>query len=156
MILNRSSEIAIRACVFLLRIKSDSLINPSAIAQSLQESPSFMAKILQKMATNGILISRKGPSGGFKLARPPQQITLLQIVESVEGSIKGNYCAPLHPELIAHSCGYHQAMHGLEEHIRQYLASWNLTTLANMPHPSTGLMEGTNGMRCKLTYAKNS
>jgi Rrf2 family protein len=53
---------------------------------------SFLAKIFQALHKADIVISQRGMGGGFKLARPPAQITLLQIIESVEGRIAFQRC----------------------------------------------------------------
>lgn len=68
-----------------------------------------VAKILQMLAKDGVLESRKGPGGGFRLAKPAQEISLLRIVTAIEGGTPLADCAggfeecselnpcPLHP-----------------------------------------------------------
>jgi len=52
----------------------------------------FMAKIFQRLAKNGLLVSAKGRGGGFALSRPPHQITLHDIVTAIEGAQAYDHC----------------------------------------------------------------
>jgi Rrf2 family protein len=49
----------------------------------------FLLKLLGMLARAGILLSIKGPRGGFRLARPANKITLLEILEAVNGTLRG-------------------------------------------------------------------
>jgi Rrf2 family protein len=51
----------------------------------------FLLKIMNRLAQAGILRSKRGPHGGFSLAIPAQEISLLEIIEAVEGSLKSSY-----------------------------------------------------------------
>lgn len=53
----------------------------------------FLAKVLVALARARLLQAKNGPGGGYRLARPARQITLLQIVEAVEGPIRGDLAA---------------------------------------------------------------
>ena len=52
--------------------------------------PRFLLKILKLLARAGMLDSQKGPGGGYRLARPASKVTLLEIVETVDGPVGGN------------------------------------------------------------------
>lgn len=45
----------------------------------------FLSKILQQLVKNNLLYSMKGPTGGFKLSRPPEEITLIEIIDAIDG-----------------------------------------------------------------------
>ena len=51
----------------------------------------FLLKIMNRLAQAGILRSKRGPQGGFSLAHPAQEISLLEIIEAVDGSMKNFY-----------------------------------------------------------------
>lgn len=61
-----------------------------AAASSVQES--FLSKILQRLVHQGLLVSHRGSGGGFVLNRAPDQITLLDVVEAIEGPTQLNQC----------------------------------------------------------------
>jgi Rrf2 family protein len=49
----------------------------------------FLLKVLKPLVSAGILDSIKGPNGGYSLARPANEITVLEVVEAVDGAIRG-------------------------------------------------------------------
>jgi Rrf2 family protein len=63
----------------------------TAAAQGIPDR--FLLKVLKPLVSAGVLESIKGPNGGYRLAKPASKITLLEIVEAVEGPIRGQ--APL-------------------------------------------------------------
>ncbi|MDI6831495.1 MAG: Rrf2 family transcriptional regulator [Actinomycetota bacterium] len=66
------------------------------MATALGASENHLSKVLQRMVRAGILVSTRGPGGGFSLGRPAREITLMQIYECVEGSFRPVRClAPL-------------------------------------------------------------
>lgn len=83
--LSRSSEYAIRALTFLAQHQSDSRHYLARdMAEQLGIPAPFLGKVLQPLVTRGILHSRRGRSGGFRLARPAGEIRLVDIVETQE------------------------------------------------------------------------
>ncbi len=52
----------------------------------------FLTKVLQELTKKGVLISSRGPSGGIALARPPEEITLMEIIEVVDGPAMFRHC----------------------------------------------------------------
>lgn len=53
----------------------------------VRSSPTYLKKIMRKLVVGGVIISSSGNSGGFRLAREPEDITILQVVTAVEGEI---------------------------------------------------------------------
>jgi Rrf2 family transcriptional regulator, iron-sulfur cluster assembly transcription factor len=83
MLLTRASEYALLSLVVIA--KSDKPLDAESLATDLDISKSFLAKILQAMARQGILNSYKGVNGGFALARKSDEVTLHQIMCAAEG-----------------------------------------------------------------------
>jgi len=65
-------------------------LNELAVATGVQES--FLSKILQRLVHQGMLVSQRGSGGGFVLNRAPDQVTLLDVVEAIEGPMQLNHC----------------------------------------------------------------
>ncbi|MFU8843512.1 MAG: RrF2 family transcriptional regulator [Bacteroidales bacterium] len=72
--------------------KSEGLTNVITIAGQLDSSRHHVAKVMQRLVKDGFLHSHRGPNGGFVLKKSPEQITLLDIYESVEGKIEIGDC----------------------------------------------------------------
>jgi Rrf2 family protein len=90
--LTRAGEYAVRGLVYLAGQSSEKLTLISEIARAENVSASFLAKIFQNLARAGMVKSHRGVSGGVSLAVSPEQITLRQIIEAVEGPIALNKC----------------------------------------------------------------
>ncbi len=67
-------------------------VNVLQIAHATGASRHHVAKVMQRLVKDNFLVSNRGPNGGFHLKRPAQQITLLQIFESIDGAITIEKC----------------------------------------------------------------
>jgi len=83
MLITKASEYAILSLLVLA--KADKPVDSETLSKDLAISKSFLAKILQALAKNEILISYKGVNGGFALAKEPKQINMLKVMSCVEG-----------------------------------------------------------------------
>lgn len=90
--LTRKSDYAIRAMVYLAGLPEGKIALIGEIAATAQVPPAFLAKILQHFAKAGLVFSTRGATGGFSLAKNPEQITLREIIETIEGPITPNRC----------------------------------------------------------------
>jgi Rrf2 family protein len=88
--LTRASNYALQALGFLVEQPADRSVASHVAAEARGIPERFLLKVLQPLVAAGVLRSIKGPNGGYRLARPPKQITLLEIVEAVDGPIRGD------------------------------------------------------------------
>jgi len=87
----RETDYAIR-CLLHMAKRPGSICTVREISAPRGIPPVFLAKILQKMGRAGIAESVRGARGGFRLARHPGEITLLSVIEAVEGPLAPNDC----------------------------------------------------------------
>lgn len=94
MLLTRKTDYALVALAGLADSK-----RRSASARDLSEELNLplpvLRNILKDLATHGLLISTRGPSGGYRLARPPADITLADVVNIIEGPVQLARCCAL-------------------------------------------------------------
>lgn len=84
--LSNTCKYALRALIYLGRFsKEDKRIGIKKISEDLNLSSPFLGKILQNMVKQKLLVSTKGPNGGFSLAKSPEEISLWEIVKKVDG-----------------------------------------------------------------------
>lgn len=83
--ISKSLDYAIRSMVFIAAHSERQYFGVREIAESIQVSRSYLSKILQTLVRAGYLESVTGPGGGFALARPPEDISLLELMEVVDG-----------------------------------------------------------------------
>jgi Rrf2 family protein len=87
--LTLASRYALLAVVHLAGIKKDVPVASHVIAEARGISDRFLLKVLKPLVAARILLSVKGPNGGYRLARPTSDISMLEILEAVDGPIRG-------------------------------------------------------------------
>lgn len=90
--ITRQADYAVRAVMYLSQLGSERRAATSQIAQEQQIPPSFLAKIVSQLSVAGLLQTSRGARGGVALARPPEEISLLDVVEAIDGPILLNEC----------------------------------------------------------------
>jgi Rrf2 family protein len=87
--LTRASSYAVHAITFMAAQKHDHPVASHHIAEARDIPERFLLKVLKPLVSARVLHSIKGPNGGYRLARSPRDITLLEILEAVDGPIRG-------------------------------------------------------------------
>ncbi len=82
--ITRSGRYALRALCHLAGLAEGAHEGAQEVAQAIGAPANYLGKILQALAGAGLLISRKGRGGGFRLARDPRRLTLMEILQPVE------------------------------------------------------------------------
>lgn len=130
-------EWAAHACVALAGLPEGRGISAAALAALHELPPAYMAKHLQALARAGVVRAERGPRGGYRLARRPSEISLLQIVEAIEGAGPGFRCQEIRKrgpcaarEPDARPCTVAAALWGAEAQWRRSLAATSLADLA--------------------------
>lgn len=88
--LSRTVSYAVRAAVQLAQAEPGVPVPCSQIANEGQMPERFLLQILRNLVTHGILSSTRGVDGGYKLERAPESISLLEVIEAVEGPMTSN------------------------------------------------------------------
>ena len=92
MIQSAATKYAIRAVCHLAGRGDGAQIQAREIADALDIPYHFLSKILQRLAREGILTSNKGPGGGFRLVRTPEETSLYDLIRVVEGPLSETEC----------------------------------------------------------------
>jgi len=90
--ITRQADYAVRAVLYLAQLGTDQRAATSQIAQEQKIPPSFLAKIVSQLSVAGILQTSRGARGGVSLARDPENISILEVVEAIDGPILLNEC----------------------------------------------------------------
>lgn len=88
----RRTDYAIRALVHLARDEG-AIVTASTMAEEMTIPKGFLHQILPILQRSGLVASRPGRTGGYVLARPADEVTLLDIVEATEGALDAGECA---------------------------------------------------------------
>lgn len=131
--LTRKGEYAIRGIVYLASRPPEQVCLLSDIASEVDVPSSFLAKIFQQFSKIGLVKSYRGTGGGFLLGRSPDQITLLDVVEAVEGPIVPNRCVAPDECCERNSfCTVHPVWLSVQLQIRDILSKVTLKDLATV------------------------
>jgi Rrf2 family protein len=127
--LPQTTEYALRALSHIATLEGDASASAESIARATNVPPHYLSKVLRRLVSAGLLDARKGPGGGFSLAKPAQRIRLIEVLEATDstphescafgwGKCDGRNPCPLH---------------GTWSELKEAIHSWaSKTTLADV------------------------
>ena len=132
--LTNAGDYAIRSMIFIASLPEDAVVLRSEICETQNIPSSFMAKILRSLVRAQLLRSTRGVNGGFSLAKDASEITLLDILEAIEGPLALTDCVP-NPEDCQHSgnCPANAVWARVQNSIREILRGSTLEDLVSAP-----------------------
>jgi len=89
--ISEAANMALHTMVLLAK-KPHQSMTTQEVADILKASQAHLAKVLQRLLKADLVKSERGPKGGYLLAKPAKDITLLQVYEAIDGRIKPNTC----------------------------------------------------------------
>lgn len=90
--LTRAADYAVRVMVHLASVPPGGRVTLTEFANFGDAPEAFLSKVLQSLTRAGLTASHRGVAGGYTIGRPPDQITLLDVVEAMEGPLQLNVC----------------------------------------------------------------
>ena len=90
--ISQSAEYTLRAVACVAAAPGGRPMTARQIARAVRVPAGYLSKILQLLARAGVVTSQRGLNGGFVLARPPQELTLLELVRWIDGSRRITVC----------------------------------------------------------------
>ncbi len=127
--ITKQTDYAIRCVLYLSQNHNEvKVVDEIARAKSIPKV--FLAKILQKLARAGIVRSHRGVKGGFELAKRPKDISLLDVIEAIEGPVAMNICA-IDKRMcnLSNTCSVHPVWIKLREETERKLRRYNFERL---------------------------
>ncbi len=126
--ISKTTEYALRAVVALAGADGHPMLSPH-IAETTQVPQAYLSKVLQTLVRAGLVSSQRGQGGGFVLAKPPSDITVLDVVDVVDPIPRIESC-PL--SIASHSTNLCPLHRRLDEAIASIRASFGSTSLADL------------------------
>lgn len=129
--ITRQADYAIRAVRYLSKLDANQRAATSTVAKEMKIPPSFLAKIISQLSIAGLLNTSRGARGGVSLARAPQDISLLDVVEAIDGPILLNQCVgdPGKCEFVD-ECAMHPIWMEVQETLTRRLSETSFASLA--------------------------
>ena len=97
-------------------------------------SLAYLEQLFAKLRKNGLVLSFKGPGGGYSLARSPQNLFVSEIVDSVDENVDATKCSGKGNCQHGEMCLTHELWSDLSHQIREYLSRIDLASLTNKGH----------------------
>ena len=130
MVITRATEYAVRTVIFLAQQPKNDIVLKKDICRTQEVTPAFLTKILQPLIKVGIVNSQRGVGGGFLLAKDPNEITMLDILQAEEGQLKLNHC--LVDADFCHRdayCSAHEVWHDAQHEMAEVLKRYSVADL---------------------------
>lgn len=90
--LTRAGDYGVFGVIYLAKQPKGKIVSLTEVSKVENLPEKFLAKIFQNLTRSGLIISHRGARGGFSLARPPDQITVKELLESIQGPIHFTKC----------------------------------------------------------------
>jgi Rrf2 family protein len=127
--ISEAGSLALHSAIALAQVKDGSLLSAGRIAGLLQASEAHLLKVLQRMVRSGFVESSRGPGGGYRLTRPAEDISVLEIYEEFEGKITSDECLLKKKVCSGSDCALRDFLGGISEQARKQLAKTRLSDL---------------------------
>lgn len=133
MYITLESDYAIR--IISILCCSEKRLDAKTISEKASVSLRFTLKILRELVNSGLVVSYKGAKGGYEISRDPKDITLKNVIESIEGTYYFSRC--LSDKFgcnrdLSGSCSFQKAFDDISKTVRDKLESYNFADLIQM------------------------
>jgi Rrf2 family protein len=91
-LIKRNTGYGLRALLHMAGNRHKAAFTAEQLADAADTSTDFMHKIMRSLRDAGIVNARRGPSGGFSFEREPEEISLLDVVQAIQGEFQVNRC----------------------------------------------------------------
>ena len=134
--LSRKSDYALRAILFLARLSPNRYSRVGEIAKAHEIPRAFLAQILPLLVNRGVVKSQQGARGGYSLARAPDEISFLEVIEAVEGPLRLNKCTgdPHQDCSILESCEMHSVWSTAQKRMVDFLHNVSMADVLAASH----------------------
>ena len=149
--ITRAGEYGVLGLLHLARLGTGKMVMIEDISRTEKISRSFLAKIFQNLVKGGLIGSSRGARGGFTLLKQPKEITVLQVIEAIEGRIALQRCLQETPNCEhMEGCALCGLFEEAQDRVREVLGQ---TTLADLMKPEAvvGLAHRRTGLATTRT-----
>lgn len=132
--LSKKADYGLIAVKHLALHRDQYACSAAEIADAYGISGTLMAKVLQKLAKDGLIQARHGASGGYQLAKDPGQISALAVISAIDGPVLITSCVTSHGVCDAtEKCSVREPLRRVNESILQLLGSVTISQMSEAP-----------------------
>jgi Rrf2 family protein len=135
--ISEASSIAIHSLALVAGFEGS--INVNRLAEETGFSRNHISKVMQTLVRHGYLRSGRGPHGGFEIRRNADEVSLLEIVELIEGRKEGHYCGISEERCPFESCVFGDLPAEFDRKFRDFYSKRKISELTRMRKPAKQL-----------------
>ncbi|WP_408010052.1 Rrf2 family transcriptional regulator [Pseudalkalibacillus sp. A8] len=124
---SKATNYALHTMVYLITLPKSRTIGVQSLAEMQDLSPTYLSKILTKLAKGGLIESTPGVKGGYKVSKAKDEISFLDVIKTIEGESNLFNCSMDHNE----GCMIENVMIEAEQNMKDDLANKFLIDIAN-------------------------
>lgn len=126
--ISEAATMALHAVAYLAHAK-ERPVATKTIAERLSCSEAHLSKVLQRLTKSGILSATRGPKGGFVIAKPTSQVSLLEVLEVIDGKLNHAACLFDHPVCRGEKCILGDLLPSINHQVKTYFESTTVDQL---------------------------
>jgi len=151
--LSKKADYGLIAVKHLAMHRGDHACSASEIAEDYGISTTLMAKVLQRLARQGMVAAKHGSSGGYQLAKDPGQISALDVISAIDGPVLITSCVTNHGNCEAtERCSVREPLRRVNESILQVLSTVTISQMSEDPQePSLVALSTGSGSHVSST-----
>jgi Rrf2 family protein len=141
--LSKKIDYGLIAMNYIASTDDHASVNTKRIADEYHIPVELLAKVLQRLAKRGLIVSHNGPKGGYVLARPATAITVSEIIEAIEGPVMLTSCSfGGNGESMCDQwgwCSVRSPLHKIQDGIRKLLQNMTLAEMSQLSRQEENL-----------------
>jgi Rrf2 family protein len=132
--LSKKADYGLIAVKHLAMHRNAHACSANEISEEYGISTTLMAKVLQKLARQGLVAAKHGSSGGYQLAKEPEQISALDVISAIDGPVLITSCVTSHGNCDAtNKCSVREPLRRVNESILQVLSAVTISHMSEDP-----------------------
>jgi Rrf2 family protein len=133
--LSKKADYGLIAVKHLAMHRNEHACSANEVAEEYGISTTLMAKVLQKLAREGVVAAKHGSSGGYQLAKEPGQISALDVITAIDGPVLITSCVTNHGNCDAtDKCSVREPLRRVNESILHVLNAVTISQMSEDPH----------------------
>jgi len=130
--ISEAAVLAFHAMIYIAE-SGNPMVSTKEIAAAHKASVAHLAKVMQRLAKAGFVSSIRGPKGGFRLAKNPESITLLELYELFEGTVQESSCLFEFPVCGRDKCVFGDSIKDINALVMRFLSGTRLSDIVSNP-----------------------
>ena len=136
--LSPAAEFAVRGVLAVAENQGQGAITLDEVCRQRDLPKQYLVKIFSSLSRAGLVDATRGKRGGYRLARDASEITILEVIEAVQGPIAMNFCQHDPPKCDEEECRLRSVWSDIQGYVRGRLAGITLAQCVNDPLEPNG------------------